>query len=194
VNTRSRRSYLHSTVTDFASGVDRYRPDGGPDSYVPAGAGCAAYPGLNVVAGGDPTRSYIRTRPIPASTRRSSTGCWGRGASQARRERGRARYRRSSEKPEPSRWIAVRQRGPPNEPDPRGQEGQALPLLRLRPADRRSACGCRRAMSRKRGSSGWPGRVGFQHGSALLSPTSLPAADHPARDLALSPVHIELPG
>src|SRR6266481_9938647 len=36
-------------------------------------------------------------------------------------------------------------------------------------------------------------QVGFRHGSALLSPTSLPAADHPARDLALSPVHPELP-
>src|SRR5258707_1936432 len=34
-------------------------------------------------------------------------------------------------------------------------------------------------MSQERGSSGWPGRVGFRHGSALLSPTSLPAADHP---------------
>src|SRR5947199_2506659 len=32
------------------------------------------------------------------------------------------------------------------------------------------------------------------HGSALLFPTSLPAADHPARGLALSPVHTELPG
>jgi hypothetical protein len=50
------------------------------------------------------------------------------------------------------------------------------------------------AMSQKRGSSGWPGRLGFRHGSVLLPPTSLPAADHPARDLALSPVHTELPG
>src|SRR5580700_3203065 len=39
-----------------------------------------------------------------------------------------------------------------------------------------------------------PGGVGFRHGSALLPPTSLPAADHPARDLAVSPVHTELPG
>jgi transposase-like protein len=31
-------------------------------------------------------------------------------------------------------------------------------------------------MSQKPGSSGWPGRVGFRHGSALLPPTSLPAA------------------
>src|SRR5439155_16836859 len=33
----------------------------------------------------------------------------------------------------------------------------------------------------------------FRHGSAFLSPTSLPAANHPARDLALSAVHPELP-
>src|SRR5260370_36729187 len=32
-------------------------------------------------------------------------------------------------------------------------------------------------MSQKHGSSGWPGRVGFWHGSALLPPTSRPAAD-----------------
>jgi transposase len=43
------------------------------------------------------------------------------------------------------------------------------------------------------GSERVPGMVGFRHGSALLPPTSLPAADHPARDLALSPVHPELP-
>src|SRR3979490_242909 len=36
--------------------------------------------------------------------------------------------------------------------------------------------------------------VNYRHGSALLRPTSLPAAGHPARDLALSPVHTELPG
>src|SRR6202140_4846575 len=35
--------------------------------------------------------------------------------------------------------------------------------------------------------------VGFRHGSALLPPTSLPAVDHSALDLALSPVHPELP-
>ncbi len=34
------------------------------------------------------------------------------------------------------------------------------------------------------------GRVGFRHGSALLPPASLPAADHPARDLA-SPIKKE---
>jgi hypothetical protein len=28
------------------------------------------------------------------------------------------------------------------------------------------------AMSQKRGSSGWPGRVGFRHGSALLPHTN----------------------
>src|SRR5258707_8706535 len=33
-----------------------------------------------------------------------------------------------------------------------------------------------------------------KHGSDVLPPTSLPAADHPACDLALSPVHPELPG
>src|SRR5260221_5890194 len=36
--------------------------------------------------------------------------------------------------------------------------------------------------------------VNYRHGSALLPPTSLPAAGHPARDLALSPIHTELPG
>ena len=35
-------------------------------------------------------------------------------------------------------------------------------------------------------------RVGCRHGSALLPPSSLPARDHPARDLALSPLHSEL--
>src|ERR1700693_5254321 len=44
------------------------------------------------------------------------------------------------------------------------------------------------AMSQKRGSSGWPGGVGFRHGSALLPPTSLAAAHHPARGLALTSV------
>jgi hypothetical protein len=40
------------------------------------------------------------------------------------------------------------------------------------------------ALSQKWGSMEWPGRVGFPHGSSLLPPTSLPAADHPACDLA----------
>src|ERR1700720_4111944 len=35
-------------------------------------------------------------------------------------------------------------------------------------------------------------RVGCRHGSALLPPPSLPARDHSARDLALSPLHLEL--
>jgi transposase-like protein len=48
-------------------------------------------------------------------------------------------------------------------------------------------------MSQKRGPSRWPGMVEFWHGSALLPATSLPGADHPARNLALSPVHPELP-
>src|SRR5438105_3956236 len=55
---------------------------------------------------------------------------------------------------------------------------------------RTAGIGAEEAMSRKRR----PGRVGYRHGSALLSPTLLPAADRPARDLALSAVHIELPG
>src|ERR1700686_3906113 len=52
----------------------------------------------------------------------------------------------------------------------------------------------RRALSQKRGSRGSSGGVGFRHGSAFVPPTSLPASDHPARNLALSPVHTELPG
>ena len=40
------------------------------------------------------------------------------------------------------------------------------------------------ALSQKWGSRECPGRVGFPHGSSLLPPTSLPAADHPACDLA----------
>jgi hypothetical protein len=44
---------------------------------------------------------------------------------------------------------------------------------------------CKRTQDRKgnvteTGPSGWPGVVGLRHGSALLPPTSLPAADHPA--------------
>src|ERR1700730_2388724 len=50
------------------------------------------------------------------------------------------------------------------------------------------------AISQKRGSSGWPGRGGCRDGPPLPAVTSLPAANHPARDLALSPVHTELPG
>jgi hypothetical protein len=41
--------------------------------------------------------------------------------------------------------------------------------------------------------SGERNRVGCRHGPARLSPPSVPARDHPARDLALSPVHPELP-
>src|SRR5438874_9271445 len=36
--------------------------------------------------------------------------------------------------------------------------------------------------------SGERNRVGCRHGPAQLSPPSVPAGDHPARDLALSPV------
>src|SRR6202008_1865921 len=36
-------------------------------------------------------------------------------------------------------------------------------------------------------------RVGCRHAFVLLPPPSLPARDHPARDLALSPLHPELP-
>src|ERR1700739_1532965 len=35
-------------------------------------------------------------------------------------------------------------------------------------------------------------RIGCRHGSALLPPPSLPARDHPTRDLAVSPLHPEL--
>src|SRR5437868_15129849 len=43
--------------------------------------------------------------------------------------------------------------------------------------------------------TGWGerNRVGCRHGPAQLSPPSVPARDHPARDLALSPLHPELP-
>src|SRR5438876_1484050 len=41
--------------------------------------------------------------------------------------------------------------------------------------------------------SGERNRVGCRHGPAQLSPPSVPARDHPARDLALSPLHPELP-
>src|SRR5437667_12729856 len=41
--------------------------------------------------------------------------------------------------------------------------------------------------------SGERNRVGCWHGSALLPPPSLPGRDYPARDLALSPLHPELP-
>src|SRR5438105_12587376 len=41
--------------------------------------------------------------------------------------------------------------------------------------------------------SGERNRVGCRHGPAQLSPPSVPARDHPARGLALSPVHSELP-
>src|SRR5215472_15056117 len=36
-------------------------------------------------------------------------------------------------------------------------------------------------------------RIGCRDGSAVLPPSSLPARDHPARDLALSPLYPELP-
>jgi len=41
--------------------------------------------------------------------------------------------------------------------------------------------------------SGERNRVGCRHAPAQLSPPSVPARDHPARDLALSPLHPELP-
>src|SRR5262249_3816377 len=37
------------------------------------------------------------------------------------------------------------------------------------------------------------GQVNMSHGSAFVSPTSLCGRDHSARDLALSPLHPELP-
>src|SRR5215469_12197329 len=37
------------------------------------------------------------------------------------------------------------------------------------------------------------GQVNMSHGSAFVSPTSLSGRDHSARDLALSPLHPELP-
>jgi len=49
------------------------------------------------------------------------------------------------------------------------------------------------ALSRKRSSGEPPGGVGFLHGSALLLPAPLPARGYPARNLAVPPVHTELP-
>ena len=43
------------------------------------------------------------------------------------------------------------------------------------------------------GRSGATDRIASWHGPSLVSPPSLPAVDHPARDLALSPVYPELP-
>ena len=51
----------------------------------------------------------------------------------------------------------------------------------------------RRALSRKPGRKPAAYPIGCRHGPALLPPPSLPARDHPARDLALSPLHPELP-
>src|SRR6267154_1311667 len=49
------------------------------------------------------------------------------------------------------------------------------------------------ALLRKPGREPAADRIGYRHGSAQLPPPSLPARDHPARDLALSPLHPELP-
>src|ERR1700752_2394909 len=48
------------------------------------------------------------------------------------------------------------------------------------------------ALSRKPGRGPTVYRVGCRHAFVLLPPPSLPARDHPARDLALSPLHPEL--
>ena len=45
-------------------------------------------------------------------------------------------------------------------------------------------------MSRKPGREPEAYRIGCRHGSALLPPSSLSARDHPARDLAVSPLHL----
>src|SRR5580692_10069738 len=49
------------------------------------------------------------------------------------------------------------------------------------------------ALSRKPGRKPAAYSIGCRYGPALLPPPSLPARDHPARDLALSPLHPELP-
>jgi len=51
----------------------------------------------------------------------------------------------------------------------------------------------RLALSRKPGRKRAAYPIGCRRGPALLAPPSLPARDHPARDLALSPLHPELP-
>src|SRR5215472_6230728 len=48
------------------------------------------------------------------------------------------------------------------------------------------------AMSRKPSREPAADRIACRDGSALLPPPSLPARDHPACDLALSPLHPEL--
>jgi stearoyl-CoA desaturase (delta-9 desaturase) len=50
-----------------------------------------------------------------------------------------------------------------------------------------------RAMSRQRGRAGVAGRIASWHGPSLVSPASLPGADHPACDLAIPPIHTALP-
>jgi hypothetical protein len=49
-----------------------------------------------------------------------------------------------------------------------------------------------RALSRQSDRVGGAGRVTMLHDPSLLSPTSLPAIDHPARDLAVPSVHAQL--
>src|SRR5712671_701732 len=49
------------------------------------------------------------------------------------------------------------------------------------------------ALSRKQSSRRSARGVGCRHGSALVPTASLPVSDHSARDLALSPVHTQLP-
>jgi hypothetical protein len=41
-------------------------------------------------------------------------------------------------------------------------------------------------LSRRRGSNGLPGEIGFRYGSTRVPPASVSADDHPTRDLAIS--------
>src|SRR3954470_14641742 len=68
-----------------------------------------------------------------------------------------------------------------------------LEMMRDRPAEFALALHPGRGIVTKAGFDRVARQVRFRHGSVFLSPTSLPAAGHPARDLALSAVHPELP-
>src|SRR5437016_404379 len=90
--------------------------------------------------------------------------------------------------PPPRGWLVpvpnIPRRGPPSL--------SVSPYLTARAPGRRANNICLAGLVTETG-SGERNKVGCRHGPAQLSPPSVPARDHPARDLALSPVHPELP-